>query len=115
MSPARARCTLILAVVFVAGCVAVSLSPWAKGRADETGRGANDMSLYRDEVVRVAGGEAYYDAAGSELRKQGYPTAASLTGERRCWFGFSLRCQARVSDKRFSVDSRFCSHSGRWP
>jgi hypothetical protein len=74
MSPVRARCTLLLAALCFAGCIAVSSSPLAKGRADETGRGANDMSLYQDEVVRVAGGEAYYDAAGSELRKQGYPT-----------------------------------------
>jgi hypothetical protein len=73
-SPTRARIVLALVVAGIAGCVAVSLSPIAKGRAEEVGRGANDMSLYRDEVVRVANGEAYYDAVNAELRAQGYPT-----------------------------------------
>lgn len=54
--------------------MAITLSPLAKGKADAVSRGANDMTLYRSEVVRVAQGEAYYDVAGDELRKQGYPT-----------------------------------------
>lgn len=74
LSPATARCCLLLAVLGIAASVAVSLSPLAKGRADAAGRGANDMTLYRDEVVRVARGEPYYDAVADELRNQGYPT-----------------------------------------
>lgn len=74
LSPVSARCCLLVAALGVAASIAVSVSPLAKGRADAVGRGANDMTLYRDEVVRVAHGEPYYDAVADELRNQGYPT-----------------------------------------
>lgn len=74
LSPSSARCCLLLTAVGIAASVGVSMSPLAKGRAGAVGRGANDMTLYRDEVARVARGEAYYDAVGDELRRQGYPT-----------------------------------------
>lgn len=73
-SPVVARFILILSTLGIAACIAVSLSPLAKGRADAQSRGANDMTLYRDTVARVAAGERYYDVAAEELRKQGYPT-----------------------------------------
>lgn len=60
-------------VVGLLAGIALTLSPLAKGRADHTGRGANDMTLYQSIVARMAGGERYYDANADELRKQGYP------------------------------------------
>jgi hypothetical protein len=35
-----------------------------------------DLRVYRSIVARVHAGESYYDAAGSELRAQGYPTGS---------------------------------------
>jgi hypothetical protein len=74
LTPRAARSILAVALLGAAACVAITLSPLAKGKADDASRGANDMTLYRSEVIRVAQGEAYYDVAGDELRTQGYPT-----------------------------------------
>jgi MFS family permease len=74
LSPNTARVCLFTLVTGLLAGVALTLSPWAKGRADHPGRGANDMTLYQSVVARVAGGETYYDANADELRKQGYPS-----------------------------------------
>jgi len=74
LSPTAARACLIALAVGLFAFVAITFSPLAKGRADNPGRGANDMSLYQSVVARVASGEPYYDANADELRKQGYPS-----------------------------------------
>lgn len=74
LSPRAATCVLFATWLAAAACVAITMSPLAKGKADDVGRGANDMTLYRAEVVRVAQGEPYYDVIGDELRREGYPT-----------------------------------------
>ncbi len=78
LSPRAARWCLVVAALGLAVCIAITASPLAKGKADDVGRGANDMTLYSAEVERVAQGEAYYDAIGDELRKQGYPTRSAF-------------------------------------
>lgn len=44
--------------------------------AGEAYQGGNDLQLYRKIIERVHAGEGYYDAAGIELRAQGYPTGS---------------------------------------
>src|SRR5207244_3739842 len=39
-------------------------------------QGGNDLKLYGAIVRRVHDGEGYYDAAATELRAQGYPSAS---------------------------------------
>lgn len=43
----------------------------ARGTPEVAGEG--DLRLYEAVVERVRGGQGYYDAAGSELRRRGYP------------------------------------------
>jgi hypothetical protein len=73
-SPIRARIELALFALTAAFFLAVTLSPLRSGFADAPDRGPGDVELYRTEVDRIHAGESYYDAAGAELRRRGYPT-----------------------------------------
>ncbi len=62
---------LAAAILWLLG--AALASPPAAGSAAQ---GGNDLRLYRSIVTGVHRGESYYEAAGRELRAQGYPTGS---------------------------------------
>jgi hypothetical protein len=75
----RARFVLIITVVTAAWFVSLTFSPWKQGFAEKP-RFAhikhNDSDLYHAEVDWIRGGAGYYEAAGRELARRGYPTAS---------------------------------------
>ncbi len=74
LSPGAAR-TVLAGLFLVTGLfVIISLSPLASGFADKPRQGPGDVDLYLAVAQRVAAGEGYYAALGSELRTRGYPT-----------------------------------------
>jgi hypothetical protein len=76
--PARSRgYALFLPVTVVlatACCLWTAFHPAPTSSAIPPNGG--DLRVYRAIVERVHGGESYYDAAGIELRAQGYPTGS---------------------------------------
>ncbi len=75
----RRQARLALAAWGLVGvfCVGVTVSPLARGFADKPRRFAEgDVQLYRGEVDRIHAGQGYYEAAGVELRRRGYPTGS---------------------------------------
>ena len=71
------RQAVVVAAFLVAAtavCLAVSLmkqNPFLSAQ-----QGGRDLQVYRNIVTRVHAGESYYDAAGQELRTNGYPTGS---------------------------------------
>jgi hypothetical protein len=72
----RLQALIILAITFLALalCLWGALAPKPASTAPEADGG--DLRVYRRIIERIHSGEGYYDAAGSELRAGGYPTAA---------------------------------------
>jgi hypothetical protein len=70
----QALTILILTAAALAWCLIAALFP--QSDPGSVGPGGSDLRLYRQIVERVHAGENYYDAAGSELRAQGYPTGS---------------------------------------
>lgn len=57
--------------------VAVTLSPWKTGFADDPTRDTKgDIALFRNIVDRVHDGQDFYRASGDEMRSRRYPTAS---------------------------------------
>ncbi len=56
------------------GLVAITLSPWASGFADDATRTGTDLQLYAAEVEQLRAGGNYYDIAARELPSRGFPT-----------------------------------------
>jgi hypothetical protein len=56
------------------GLVAITLSPWASGFADDATRTGTDLQLYAAEVEQLRAGGNYYDIAARELPARGFPT-----------------------------------------
>ena len=56
------------------GLVAITLSPWASGFADDATRQGTDLQLYAAEVEHLRDGSNYYDIAARELTTRGFPT-----------------------------------------
>ena len=69
----QACIALVLGLALLAGFILAALAP---KKYTPRGQGGRDLQLYRAVVARVHAGENYYDAAGKELREQGYPTGS---------------------------------------
>jgi hypothetical protein len=67
---------LILALTAVGIFWLLSAALTTSPAAVSNRQGGNDLRLYRSIVTRVHSGENYYEAAGRELRAQGYPTGS---------------------------------------
>jgi hypothetical protein len=69
----QAFLVLVLVCLAVGGCLTVTRGdrPRLSG-----GNGEGDLALYSRVVQRLRGGEGYYDALGSELRRSDYPTGS---------------------------------------
>jgi len=70
----QARSVLVVLVLTAAAGVGLTLSPLASGSAHKREPGEGDVALYRAEIERIHAGESYYQVAGDELRRRGYPT-----------------------------------------
>src|SRR5262249_32969223 len=70
----QAIMTLALWLALLAAIILAALT--SKRPAPPPGRGGSDLQLYRAIITRVHNGENYYNAAGAELRAQGYPTGS---------------------------------------
>jgi hypothetical protein len=69
----RAKLRLLaLAAVLIAGLAASREAGVPAGRVSPPGQG--DVALHSAVIERLANGESYYDATGTELRGRGYPT-----------------------------------------
>jgi len=74
LAPWQARIVLVLLVVMLVVCVAITLSPLASDNFDHPESSPSDIEMYAAEVERIHAGEGYYDAAADELLTRGYPT-----------------------------------------
>ena len=74
LTPFQARYVLAAALLTLAFCVGVTLSPLASSNPQQDQPGPGDVALYRAEVERIHAGEGYYEAAAAELSARGYPT-----------------------------------------
>jgi hypothetical protein len=67
---------LALTLFLVGMCWCLLTASTAERPTTPPARGGSDLRLYRRIVERVHAGDNYYDAAGQELREQGYPTGS---------------------------------------
>jgi hypothetical protein len=74
LSSRQALLVVGVTATVMATCLAVSFI--GENPFDIPQQGGRDLQVYRNIVTRVHGGESYYDAAGDELRSNGYPTAS---------------------------------------
>jgi hypothetical protein len=65
---------MLLCLIGIVWCLSGALGGASAVRQFQQDGG--DLRLYRAIVERVGSGENYYDAAGEELRKRGYPSAS---------------------------------------
>jgi len=72
----RGQALLILAITSAALAWLLSAALLKINDTHTPAQGGSDLRLYRSIVERVHEGENYYDAAGTELRTQGYPTGS---------------------------------------
>lgn len=74
----RPRAVVVLAVTLavLVCCLSAALSRPPASAAAAPAEGGEDLRLYRSIVERVHAGEGYYEAAGEELRRRGYPTGS---------------------------------------
>jgi hypothetical protein len=73
----RARLQLAIWIILAAFCVIVTFSPLRSGYTSGPRFDApTDVDLYEAEIARMRQGESYYQAAATELRSRGYPTAS---------------------------------------
>src|SRR5688500_5530558 len=71
-SPTAARIVLCGFLVLLVAGLSTRVPPQPAGSAKDQG----DAALFSTVAQRVAAGEPYYSAMGSELRRRGYPTAS---------------------------------------
>jgi hypothetical protein len=70
----QALLSIALAATAILWCLSASFTP--SSPISEFQQDGSDLRLYRSILERVHSGENYYDVAGQELRKQGYPSGS---------------------------------------